>query len=434
MTLHRLPKEPVMLRDTTGQDRVIERAGLWRAHRKLIIGVLGCLVALGALLAYILKFSGAGASVDRSHLMISTVERGSFVRDVAADGQVIATVSPTLYANALGTVSLKVHAGDAVTKGQVLAVVDSPDLAAKLQQEEASAQSLRIDWQRASLDAERTLQKLKDAFDEAEVDRKTAERERERSRKAFELGSYTELQALKAEDALEKAQFAYAQAKLNYESQPKQNRFDVDSRKALYDRQEYMVQDLKRQVDGLDVRSPVDGQVGQVEVADRSSVPKDAPLLTVVDLSALEVEIKVPESFARDLKPGMSADLEGGGGRFKGVVSGVSPEVVAGQVTARLRFMGDKPLGLRQSQRMSVRIFIDRRENVLMVDRGSFLGQGGGGFVYVVHGDVAERRRVNLGAASVEKVEILGGLEPGDAVVVSNTDGFNGAERVILSR
>ncbi len=91
-------------------------------------------------------------------------------------------------------------------------------------------------------------------------------------------------------------------------------------------------------------------------------------------------------------------------------MSGVSPEVIAGQVTARLRFVGDKPAGLRQSQRMSVRIFIDRRENVLMVDRGSFMDQEGGGFAYLVHGNVAERHPVRLGAASVAKVEILDGL------------------------
>jgi HlyD family secretion protein len=115
-------------------------------------------------------------------------------------------------------------------------------------------------------------------------------------------------------------------------------------------------------------------------------------------------------------------------------VSGVSPEVIAGQVTARLRFVGDKPSGLRQSQRMSVRIFIDRRENVLMVDRGSFMDQEGGGFAYLVHGNFAERHPVRLGAASVTKVEILDGLGAGDQVVVSGTDAFNGAERVILSR
>jgi HlyD family secretion protein len=433
MSVRLLPKEPVMLRDTTGQDRVIERAGIWRRHRMLIIFAAAGVIALGVLASFLLRYSGAGSSVDRSRVAIGTVERGSFVRDIATDGQVVAAVSPTLYANSLGTVTLKVHAGDSVSKGQVLAVIDSLDLTAKLSQEEATAVGLRIDWQRAGLDAGQKLLQLRDAFNQAQVDQKTAQRELDRSRKAYELGAYTELQALKAQDSLEKAQFAFEQAKVNYESQPKQNRFDIDSKKALFDRQQFLVTDLKRQVDGLNVKSPVDGQVGQVQVADRASVAKDAALLTVVDLSALEVEIKVTESLARDLRPGMSADLEGGARHWSGSVSGVSPEVVAGQVTARLRFGNEKPAGLRQSQRLSVRIFIDRRDNVLMVDRGSFVDQEGGGFAYVVQGNVAERRPVRLGAASIAKVEILDGLSVGDQIVISGTDEFKSAQRVILS-
>jgi len=433
MNMRLLPKEPVMLRDTTAQDRVIERPNLWKRHRTLLVAGSAIVVALGVLTFFLLRFSGAGASVDRSRLGVAAVERGSFVRDIAADGQVVAAVSPTLYANSLGTVSLKVHAGDSLSKGQVLAVIDSPDLTAKLSQEQATEVGLRIDWQRATLDAEQKLMQLRDAFNQALVDQKTAQRERDRSRKAYELGSYTELQALKAEDSLEKAQFAFEQAKMNYNAQPKQNHFDIDSKKALFDRQEFLVADLKRQVDGLNVKSPVDGQVGQVQVADRASVDKDAPLLTVVDLTALEVEIKVTESLARDLRPGMKADLEGGGHRWTGTVSGVSPEVVAGQVTARLRFGEEKPAGLRQSQRLSVRIFIDRRDNVLMVDRGAFVDQEGGGFAYVVQGNVAERRPVRLGAESITKVEILEGLAVGDQIVISGTDAFKGAPRVILS-
>jgi HlyD family secretion protein len=422
-----------MLRDTSAQDRVIEPKNPFKRHRKLIVVVAAGIAVLGLLIFVLARYSGAGSSVDRSRVSIATVERGNFVRDIAADGQVVAAVSPTLYANALGTVTLKVHAGDTVAKGQVLAVVDSPDLTAKMSQEEATLVSLHLDWERATLDAEHKLSQLKDAYDQAEVDQKTAQRERDRSRKAYELGSYSELQALRAEDALEKAQFAFQQAKSTYDSQPKQNRFDIDSKKALLDRQQFMVDDLKRQVDGLNVKSPVDGQVGQVQVADRASVAKDAPLLTVVDLSALEVEIKVTESLARDLRSGMTADLEGGGHHWQGVVSGVSPEVVAGQVTARLRFGSEKPAGLRQSQRLSVRIFIDRRDNVLMVDRGSFVDQEGGGFAYVVHGNIAERHPVQLGAASIAKVEILDGLAAGDQIVISGTDAFNGAQRVILS-
>jgi HlyD family secretion protein len=433
MNMRLLPKEPIMLRDTSGQDRVIEPQNPFKRHRKIIIAVLALIAVLLVLIVYLMRYSGAGRSVDRARVAIATVERGSFVRDIAADGQVVAAVSPTLYANALGTVTLKVHAGDTVVKGQVLAVVDSPDLTAKMSQEDAGLAGLRIDWQRATLEADHKLSQLRDAYEQAQVDLKTAQRERDRSRKAYELGSYSELQALKAEDSLEKARFAFEQAKSNYESQPKQNRFDVDSKKALLDRQQFLVADLKRQVDGLNVRSPVDGQVGQVQVADRASVAKDAPLLTVVDLSALEVEIKVTESLARDLRPAMSADLDGGGHHWQGSVSGVSPEVVAGQVTARLRFGDEKPAGLRQSQRLSVRIFIDRRDNVLMVERGAFVDQEGGGFAYVVHGNIAERHPVQLGAASIAKVEVLDGLAVGDQIVISGTDAFNGAQRVILS-
>jgi HlyD family secretion protein len=402
----------VSLHDTAGQDRLIDRVSLLRKYRTPAILLLVAVAAFLTLGLRFVKLHGAGESVSRERLTIATVERGSFVRDVAADGQVVAAVSPTLYANVAGTVTLRVHAGDAVTQGQEVASIDSPDLTAKLSQEEATLQGLKIDWQRAGLDAQHKLSQLHDAMEQ--------------------LGAYSELQALKAEDALEKADFSFSQAKMVFDSQPEQNRFDVDSKKSLLDRQQFIVDDLARQVAGLHVRSPVDGQVGQVPVADRASVPKDAPLVTVVDLSALEVEIKIAEGLARDLKPGMAADFQGAR-HWSGTLSGVSPEVVGGQVTARLRFAGVKPAGLRQSQRLAVRIFIDRREHVLMVDRGSFMDQEGGGFAYVVHDDVAVRQPVRLGDASVQKVEILDGLAEGERIVINGTDAFNNADRVILA-
>jgi HlyD family secretion protein len=430
----RFGKPHAVLPGTGGQDRPIEPPRGWRRHRWLTLGALGAAALLWALIAGLRHYTGANGSIDRARLTIATVERGSFVRDISADGQVVAAVSPTLYAGAAGSVTLKVHAGDAVTKGQVLALVDSPDLSAKLSQEDATLQSARNDWQRAQREAQQKLLAFKTAFEQARVDQDTAQRELERSRKAYELGAYSELQMLRAQDALEKMQFAFEQARQNFQAQPQQNQFDIASKQALFERQQLLVGDLRRQVEALSVRSPVEGQIGQVQIADRASVAKDAPLLTVVDLSALEVEIKVPESFAHELKPGMSGDLQGDGRHWQGSVSGVSPEVVNGQVTARLRFGAEKPAGLRQSQRMSVRILLDRRENVLMVDRGSFMDQEGGAFAYVVHDDVAQRRPIRLGAASLQKVEILDGLAAGERIVISGTDAFNGAERVILSR
>lgn len=421
------------MRGTESQDRMLEPAPLWRRQRVLAAAGIGLLVLI-ALILLLRHFAGISGSIDRARLGLATVERGSFVRDISADGQVVASLSPTLYASTAGSVTLKVHAGDPVTRGQLLAQLDSPDLKAKLSQEQATLESVRNDAQRSQRDADQKLLALKTAFEQARVDQDTAQRELERSRKAYELGAYSELQALRAQDALEKSQFAYNQARQNYDAQPQQNRFDIAAKQALAQRQQLLVEDLRRQVALLEVSSPVDGQVGQVQVADRASVAKDTPLLTVVDLSALEVEIKVPETFAHDLKPGMNGDISGDGHQWSASVSGVSPEVVNGQVTARLRFGDAKPAGLRQSQRLAVRILLDRRDNVLMVDRGPFMDQDGGKSAYVVTGNVAQRRPIQLGAASLSKVEILDGAAVGDQIVISGTDAFNGADRVVLSR
>lgn len=418
---------------TARTDRLLGPPPWWRRRRTYIAaGLLVAATAAGVLVTMVLHLAGTAKSVDRSQLTIATVTRGTFTREVAADGQVVAAVSPTLYATATGTVTLKVHAGDAVNKGETLAVLDSPALTASLTQEEATLESDRLDWQHAQLEAQSKLAQLQQLYEQAKVDDATAQRTLDRSREAYKLGSYTELQMLKAEDDLRKAEFSLAGAKLNYDQQPRQNRFDIGSKRALLDRQQALVADLQRQVAALQIGSPVAGRVGSVQVADRATVAKDVALLTVIDLSALEVQIQVPESLVRDLAPGMAADIEGDGRHWRGGVSAISPQVVDGQVVTRVRFTGDKPEGLRQNQRMSVSILIDRRENVLTIDRGTFMDQDSG-FAYVVHGNIAQRQPVRLGAASIEKVQILGGLSVGEQVVVSGADAFNGAERVVMT-
>jgi HlyD family secretion protein len=418
---------------TARTDRLLGPPPWWgRGWTYIAAGLLATATAAGVLATTVLHLAGTAKSVDRSQLTIATVTRGTFTREVAADGQVVAAVSPTLYSTATGTVTLKFHAGDAVSKGETMAVLDSPALTASLKQEEATLESDRLGWRRAQLEARSELAQLQQLYKQAEVDETTAQRTLDRSREAYKLGSYTELQMLKAQDDLQKAQFALAQAKLNYDQQPTRNRFDIGNQRALLERQQALVAEVRRQVAALQIVSPVDGRVGSVQIADRATVAKEVALLTVIDLSALEVQIQVPESLVRDLAPGMAADIEGDGRRWPGGVSAVSPQVVEGQVVTRVRFTGDKPEGLRQNQRMSVRILIDRREKVLTVDRGTFMDQDSG-FAYVVHGNIAQRQPVRLGAASIEKVQILGGLSVGEQVVVSGADAFNGAERVVMA-
>lgn len=422
-----------MFRDTTAQDRPITAPPAWRRRLPWAGAALALLLLALFVLPGLRRVFSTGSSVAASRLTIATVQRGDFTRDLSAEGRVIAAVSPTLYAPAAGTVMLKVRAGDRVEKDAVLAELASPELTNRLAQERAQLGSLDVDWQRAKLEARRQQISVQENYDRADVDRNTALRELERSRKAFELGAYSELQVLRNEDALAKAELALAHAGKERELEPEAIRFDVQSRKLARDRQALLVADLERQVAALALRAPVSGQIGQLLVAERTNVARDAPLITVVDLSALELELKVPESLARELAVGMPAEISGGGS-WQGEVSGVSPEVVAGQVAARVRFTGAKPEGLRQNQRLAVRILLDERKEVLTLARGGYVDQDGGRSVYVVHDGVAERRAVRLGAIGIDKVEVLEGLDVGDAVVVSGADAFDQAERVLIAR
>jgi len=424
------------IRDTSGQDRPVSSAPADATRRKwrtpvFGIGAAGVAVALGVWL-----FSGwnAGArSYDAGRLRIAEVARGDLVRDISADGRVIAANNPTLYAIAAGTVSLRVVAGDAVKKDQPLAEIDSPELRSKLAQEQATLASLEAEASRAALDAQLSRASARKLVDQAAIDRQAALRDLERNQRAFEGGAVAQIDVARAQDNLKKTDIGLAHAQRDLGLQGEGAGLDTHNKRLLADRQRAVVAELQRQVDALTLRAPFDGQIGQIFAAQRANLAANAPVLSVVDLGVFEVEIKVPESFARDLAIGMPAQLSGASGTYAAQVSAVSPEVVNGEVTGRLRFKGPQPSGLRQSQRLSARIVLDTRRNVLMLERGPFLEQGGGTTAYVVEGSSAAKRSIRTGASSLNAVEILDGLHVGDRVVVSGADSFSDAERIRIT-
>jgi len=423
-----------MIRDTSAQDRLVEVKSSPKKKFLWIGGAVVAVLVLAFLMPGVTRLFSADASVSASRLAFATVQRGPFIRDIAAEGQVVAAVSPTMYATYGGAVTLKVHAGDTVKKGQVLAVIDSPELVNKLAQEQSNADAMEVDYLRAQIDARKKQSEMQKAYDNAKIDQETASRDYDRYQQAYKLGGVPQMEVDKMKDALNKAKItmAHAQGDLNLDNNT--GTFDIKAKKLAHDRQVLLVQDLQRQVDNLNVRSPVDGQVGQLFIAERATVAKDAQLLSVIDLSALEVEVKVPESFARDLAVGMGGEISGNGNNWKGLVSAISPEVVNGEVAARVRFEGGTPKQLRQNQRLSVRILLDHRDNVLTVQRGSFVDESGGSYAYVVRDGIATKTTIRAGESSIDKVEILDGLKEGDNIVISGTDNFKGAQRVVISR
>lgn len=404
-----------------------------RARKPMLLALGLCALLLAAWTGWHYKDALAGgASVSRTRLTFATVAMGELTRDVSAEGRVVAASAPTLYAGYGGTIMFAVQPGTVVKAGQVLATIASPDLQTNLAQLRSAADALQSDWLRAEADARQASSAADATVQTAALALTAADNDLARQSRAFEAGAAAGMAVDQARDTVARARIAHEQAKKALTLKDDALRFDLAARRQAHERAVLQVADLQRQQNELTVRSPVDGQVGQLFVSDRSSVAKDTKLLAVVDLTQLEVQVQVAESQARELAPGMPGEISGNGQSWNGRISSVSPEVVNGEVAARLRFDGPPPAALRQNQRLTVRVLLEHRGHVLRVARGSFVEAGGGRWAYVTQGDIAVKRPVHLGGQSLTDVEVLDGLKAGDEVVVAGSDAFKGANRVQL--
>ncbi len=419
------PAGGIAIQGTEGQDMALE-AKPDRTRQKWIGAAAGGLLLI---LVFGLLFRGWSATehtISRERLRIVTVTEGPFVQDVSAQGTVVAAVSPTLFAVAPGNISYHVRAGDSVKAGQVLATLASPALENEHQRERATLESLDTALQRQSIEVRRQKLRTQEEADLANVQIRAADRELQRAQWAWDKGAIPERDLRQAQDERESARLAYEHARETAGLERESLDLDLRARRLERERQGYVVANLKRRVDELSVRSPVNGMVANLAAAEKASVAENAPLLTVVDLSAFEVEFQVADVYARDIKAGMEAQISLDGQQHKGLVTGISPEVRSGQVTGRVKFAGQQPPRLRQSQRGSVRIVIEQRAKARKFERSADIGPTTQA-VYVVDGDRAVRTPVELGAASVGEIEVLKGLELGDQVVVSGASDLGDA-------
>lgn len=422
-----------MIRDTSSQDLLLASHDNPRSLRRWVLGVALAAAAI-ALAVVVAQRWGLGArSVALERLRVAEVSRGTLVRDLVADGRVTAADNPTLYASAAGIVTFHVHAGDAATRGQPLAEIDSPALLSELAGERAAMAGLETEVERADILVQQGRMSAQKRVDEAELNRKTAARELERYRFGYRERLVPELDMLRAEDALERAELLVSHAKSDQKLSERALAFELRTKRLALERQRVVVSELERRAEALVIRSPVEGQVGQLLVAQSSNVAPHAPVLRVVDLTAFELEIQVPDSVARELAIGMPAQISVGAVEYPGRVRSVAPEVVGGEVASRLEFVGAPPEGLRQNQRLTARLLLDEKADVLLVERGPSLEAGRRHSAYFVRDGVAERRPLVTGAASVGALEILSGAEAGERLVISGADAFGDSERVRIA-
>ncbi len=159
-----------------------------------------------------------------------------------------------------------------------------------------------------------------------------------------------------------------------------------------------------------------------------------APLARVAEPTRLKAELRVPETQVKDVALGQKALVDTRNGIVAGTVSRIDPAAQQGTVTVDVAFSEPLPSGARPDLTVDGTIEIERLDDIVFVNRpiNAQSQSTVGLFKLVEDGAAAVRVQVRLGRASVNTVEVVEGLSPGDQIILSDTSAWDGFERIRL--
>lgn len=196
--------------------------------------------------------------------------------------------------------------------------------------------------------------------------------------------------------------------------------------------------DLARaNLENLLVRAPRSGHLTSLNAEIGESKGRGERLGQIDDVDRFKATALVNEFYLNRVRIGQQALLSAGGDEYRLEVSKVYPEVQASQFEIDLRFLGDTPPDVRRGQTLQLRLILgDTTERAVLLANGPFYNDTGGAWVFVLDADgkVARRRPVQFGRRNPNTIEVEGGLEPGDRVIVSSYANFIEVERLFIDR
>jgi HlyD family secretion protein len=189
------------------------------------------------------------------------------------------------------------------------------------------------------------------------------------------------------------------------------------------------------QLASLQVKAGIGGVLQQVPVEEGQRVALGANIARVARPDELMAELRIPETQARDVVVGQRVEVDTRNGVVEGRVARIDPAVQAGTVQVDVELDGELPRGARPDLSVDGTIEIERLQDVVFTGRPAY-GQPNttvGLFKLAEDGAAAVRVPVQLGRSSVNAVEIIQGLEPGDQVILSDTSAWDEYDRIRLN-
>ena len=406
-----------------------------KLRKRLIWGGIG-VVALVGITIGLARLKPAVPTVDKSLVWIDTVKRGPMIRQVHGPGTLVPVDIRWIAARTQGRVEqIVLLPGAIVQPDSIIMVLSNPDVTqaaldteSALRAGEADYANVKVTVQRDLLAAETEAANAKAQFESARLTAQVNEQ-------LFQEGLVSELSLKLLKVTAEQQETVNSIAQKRYVFAQESVTPQLAVKQATVDQLRAQAKLKLAEADALNVRAGMTGILQVVPVEVGAQVTPGTNLARVADPSRLKAAIEIAETQAKDVQIGQSAEIDTRNGVAEGKVSRVAPSVTNGTVTVDVALPGKLPQGARPDLSVDGVIELEHLDDVVYVGRPAF-GQEhstAGIFLLDADGVYATRNQVQLGRSSVNTIEIVKGLQPGDRVILSDMSQWDSHDRIKLN-
>ena len=417
--------------------RIEKKKGLRALFTKRGIPYLAGALFLLFVVWLLVRDNSSTLRVDARTISVGTVARGEFNDYIRVTGQVQPITTVQLSPLEAGIVErLVVEEGASVRKGDVLVELSNTSLTLEILNSEAELAEKQNILRNTLISMEQ--EKLDLRLDRAQLDLDV-----ERKRRTWQQNEELYRSSLIAREewlqSKEDYELAVRKRDLNAERQVQDSLYrtvQIEQMEENLANMKRNMQLIRERIENLRVKSPIDGEVGLLDVVLGQSVSSGQKIGQVNDLSDYKVEAQIDESYIDRVRAGLDATFERQDTAFTMRLRKVYPEVRNGQFRADFTFAGAHPRNIRSGQTYYLHLELGQPTDAVIIPRGSFYQSTGGAWIYVLapEGDRAYKRTIRIGRQNPQYYEVLEGLEPGERVIVSGYENYGANDVLILNK
>ncbi len=376
-------------------------------------------------------------NVDAKSLNIGDVTTGQFDDYVSVDGSVAPIQVVQISPEEGGVVLEKVvEEGAHVRKGDVIVRLSNSNLDLQILNAESELAEKQDMLRNTELSLEQDM--LNNKTEAAQYDMDVTSKKR-----AFDHQKALQREQLNSREDYLKAQEEYKLAQEKNTLIKQRLRKSTQLRKAQMSQMADNLESMQRNVQlvrerkaKLDVRSTIDGEVGQLDIELGQNIQPGQKIGVINDLSDYKVQAQVDEHYVDRVHPGLTGTFEQNGKRYTLEVRKVYPEVTDGRFKIDFVFRGARPQNIRTGQTYYVDLQLGESKRAVLIPKGTFYSVTGGQWIFVLdkNGKKAYRRKITIGRQNPQYYEVIEGLEPGERVITSGYEAFKDNQTLVLKR